>query len=325
MSISSDFDPDSIIRTASRLPERPKLSSAEVKRRAETYLITPPSAELLKAYRLTVTGGVLALMHYRDLLKLAPRTIRKYTELGVLERLPDHTPKLRKVGFTEPTADLRLYTLGPVGYAMAEMEAIIAPSGYHATVDRVTHDFLATHVIMRLVTFARRLTRLPWKWHNRYQATVTHKKGGLEPDAALWLKFPSPEGESVFVLEFHNEDSGQRVPAKLFQYWWSSLHDSIKDTSPWWGNPRPTILVAAPTLAPLTAYMNAYRDPGKYHATINAHASSESPYLPPNPIYGITLQRLATQFDPACWLDLRSGKYINILTKRVLDSPPELR
>jgi hypothetical protein len=327
MTISSDFDPSAIIRTASRLPERPRLSSAEVKRRAETYLITPPSAELLQAYRLTATGGVLALMHYRTMLNLAPRTIRKYTELGVLERLSDRTPGLRKIGFKEPPSDLRLYTLGPVGHAMAEMENIIAPSGYHATVDRVTHDFLATYVIIGLLQKAKAYG-LEWQWHNRYQATLKYadRTGGVEPDGAIRVYNPQSKVSAVYVLELHNESHGQRVPQKLNSYHCVNCY-KIVDLAPWWGVRTPTLLAASVAPAVLLGYCNAFSNPDEYARAIfsNMRSGWGHEYLPKNRVYGVLVPRLVNKADPVVWRDVRSSHWFNLLTGERVEVPSAVR
>lgn len=308
MTLSSDFDPDSIIRTASRLPERPKLSSVEVKRRAETYLVAPPSAELLKAYRLTATGGVVGLMHYQTLLGIAPRTIRKYVALGVLERLPDRTPKLRKIGFTESNEALRLYTLGPVGHAMAELEAIVAPSGYHAMIDRVTHDFLATHMVVQFVAAAQR-RHIPWQWRNRYQASLKFEYGGgIEPDAAILLTNTQTRHTFLFLLEYHNEDSRARVAEKLWQYARSSWGSTVKDRSPWWNHDKPTLLCAATHEAPVTGYQDTLHDPTT-HALKNRVEN-----IPAYPIFGNTLASLAKHRRGDVWLDLRSKVFTDVFS-----------
>jgi hypothetical protein len=323
MSISSDFDPDSIIRTASRLPVRPKLSSVEVKRRAETYLVAPPSAELLKAYRLTATGGVAALMHYQTLLGIAPRTIRKYGELGLLERLPDRTPKLRKIGLKEPTADLRLYTLGPVGHAMAEMESIVAPSGYHAIIDRVTHDFLATHVIVK-VLLAAQARGYDWEWRNRYQATVhfSYGKRSIEPDAAIRLTKPGEQKPKVFLLEFHNEDHSKRVAEKLYHYYSVRGGQSLKTMQPWWDNPHPILLAVSPYPAPVNAYFYAFTDP-ENHAYSDREISKNcaAQFLPRNLVFGSTLVALSKQRLWDIWAYLRNGTHMNIFTGAAAPRP----
>jgi hypothetical protein len=323
MSNSSDFDPDSIIRTASRLPTRPKLSSVEVKRRAETYLVAPPSAELLKAYRLTATGGVVALMHYQELLRIAPRTIRKYGELGLLERLPDRTPKLRKIGLKEPTADLRLYTLGPVGHAMAELEAITAPSGYHALVDRVTHDFLATHVVVKFL-LAAQARGFDWEWRNRYQATVQFEYGkeSIEPDAALRLSKVGEKQPRVFLLEFHNEDHSKRVAGKLFRYYRVHEGRTLKSVHPWWGVPHPTLLAVSPYPAPVNAYFYAFTDPENHaHYDRDYMSKQRADHLPPNPVFGGSLATLSMQRLWEVWANLRNGSFMNIFTGAAANRP----
>jgi hypothetical protein len=322
MTFSSDFDPDSIIRTASRLPERPKLSSAEIKRRAETYLIQPPSAELLKTYRLTSTAGVIALMHYQALLSISPRTIRKYVELGVLERLPDRTPKLRKLGFTESNEALRLYTLGPVGHAMAEMESIIAPSGYHAVVDRVTHDFLATYAIIRFLQAAEG-RGFKWEWRNRYQATLQFTRGNrsIEPDAALRLTHSKRKEQSVLILELHNEDHSKRVAEKLYHYRLVGDGSNMQTLQPWWDEPKPTLIAVSPYAAPINAYYYAFTDPENHAYPTGGRGELRANYLPKNPVVGGSLTTLWKQSVWEVWTNLRTGTSMNIFTGAAVPRP----
>jgi hypothetical protein len=324
MTFSSDFDPDRIIRTTSRTPKRPKLTTAEIKRRAEAYAIQPPSAEFLKAYRLTATAGVLALMHYQQLLGIAPRTIRKYVEIGLLERLPDFTPKLRKVGLTYPSADMRLYTMGPVGHALAEMESIIVPSGYDALYDRVTHDFLTSYVVIRFLKSAQAYG-FQWQWRNRYQATIPKGKGikhGIEPDAAVLLTHPHHNTQTTYLFEFHNEDHKGRVFQKLDRYRQMGMYDVPREAfAPWWGQ-KPVLLVATSYFAPLREYLSTFIDPRPFNRFLGFGSENASPnYLPSFPMYGAWVNALVRQVGAAVWLNLRDSGRTNVFTGETVPTP----
>jgi hypothetical protein len=322
MSISSDFDPDAIIRTASRLPDHPKFSKAEIKRRAEAYLVAPPSAQLMKTYRLTATAGVIALMHIRDLLGIAPRTIRKYVELGVLERLPDRTPKLRTLFFRESHEALRLYTLGPIGHAMAQLESITVPSGYHALYDRITHDLLATHVIVRFLISAQK-RGLRWCWRNRYQCALKFRNDwGVEPDGAVLLTNYRTVKQFLYVFEFHNERDGRRSEPKLHRYHEIARLENVTDRlSPWWGRQVPILLVASPFIGPLKGYQAVFADVQGYADRNHFfHAPGFSDATPPHQVFGLPLSLLAKQKEAEIWKDLRGSGCQNIFTGEVFET-----
>lgn len=225
-----------------RPPSVTRLGPTEARQEA-LYLIRQglfaEGTKMRGTIQLLSTAGVLPGQTLRDLAGLAERTVRRYRQIHLLDRI-EVPEKLHPI---YPAGTL-LYALGPVGQMVGEILYDLIPIGYvEAKQDRVTHDLLCNLVVCAL---CKGLKPLGYQtgWYSKYEATIHDKEGRplLEPDAMVIATHPTKPSQT-FLIEYHHEDFGSRAEGKVLKYE-RLLRDHRRDWQPKWQTEvPPTILV----------------------------------------------------------------------------------
>ena len=166
------FFPDhKVVARHRRRPQRVALEPRDAARHAMGLLRDQKVSPL--AYRLVdalAAAGVLDERRPKSLISVSPRSLLRYYKEHLIDRVPTHGLPLARYGFASSE---RLYTLGMVGIALAEMRTgEEVPKGYLGFgLHRVMHDLLASEVVIRLAQRALEMGLIPG-WKSRYAATV---------------------------------------------------------------------------------------------------------------------------------------------------------
>ena len=176
------------------------------------------------------------------------RTLQNYRRKNYIDLLP--APSKLGTLINKP----RVYTLGPIGLALAELQNELVPTGYlKSSHDRVTHDVLCNLVYYGIYEAALKYGYVA-VLRGKYETTIHNKKNQpiLEPDSMVILTKEGSEREYPFLIEYHNEDKSSRAAEKIRKY--EHVYRSGYWRSQWGVDTFPPILVATTHLAPATGY-----------------------------------------------------------------------
>ena len=300
MSFNPNRKDSSLKRGVGRTMEIEQISAYEAKQRALQMLSSGKvraNSKLRNTCLLLGTAGVLLEEQVVELIGISKRTLQRYRQKRILDVVPTPT-KLTNLLEEEH----RVWTLGPVGTALAEMiqgQNLILKGYLESKVDRVTHDVLCnlTYYKLYLASKEHQLTAI---LYSRYEATIRNRKGQpiLEPDAMITLQ-SADETESKFVVEYHNENFSSRAGEKIRKY--EHVYQEGYWEDQWHVEKFPPILIVTTHRAPATGYNNE----------IQAHlqgAGLKCTYL---------LKSLKKLLDgsqsPLVWFDLKQNRSVNLL------------
>ena len=230
-----------------------KMSAYEAKQEAQ-YLIRSNRVKrgtyLSNVVDLLAEAGVLTEDQLMELTSASRRTLQRYRQKAYL----DVAIASDIVASLFEKRNLKVYCLGPIGLAIAEMKHGIIPKGYiQEKTDRVTHDLLCNQVFYHLYKEA-----ITYKYvailKGKYEATLHDQKGRpiLEPDAMIVLRHEVTGEEKVFLVEYHNEDFSSRAAGKVRKYEYIYSNADWRDR--WNVETFPTILISTTHLAPAHGY-----------------------------------------------------------------------
>lgn len=292
------YDPKKEETTTGRITRVSTITPYEAKQEALLMVRSgryKPGTKLDKVINLLKTGGVFLEEQVIELTGAKKRTLQNYRKRGYIDLLP--VPLKLGSLIDRP----RVYALGPIGLALAELQDELIPKGYLKTShDRVTHDVLCNLVYYKLY-LASKEHELTAILHSKYEATIHNKKGQpiLEPDAMIVLRHEITEEEKVFLVEYHNENHSSRAAKKIRKY--EHVYREGYWRSQWHVDRFPPILIATTHRAPATGY----------DEEIKKHmrgAGVKCTYLLKS-----LKQLLDDTQSPLVWLDLEKNKTINIL------------
>jgi acyl-coenzyme A thioesterase PaaI-like protein len=206
------FPPSQFSATTPMTPQQARVE-------AQNLLRGGLSQAALDTLDLLSVAGVLPIHR----LLVRGRTLRKYRQRQLLDRLPFTTKQLQETfaeyGLQAPDA-LTLYTLGPVGIEIVrERHGVQPPTGYLAyTIERVMHDVVVNEIVL---TIADQAMQNGWQsaLASKYEATLysaDRSMALLEPDGMLRIQ--RGEEEHVYLFEYHNEDKATRARSKVARY-----------------------------------------------------------------------------------------------------------
>lgn len=283
-----------------------QISPYEAKQQA-LYLLRSnrlnPGTILSNVIDLLATAGVYPEDQLMELTTASRRTLQRYRKKGYLDLVV--TPhKLTKL-FKEK---LKIYCLGPIGLALAELRHGLVPTGYlKQGTDRITHDVLCNKVYYHLYQAARQVGYSAIL-KGKYEATIHSRTGQpiLEPDSMVILAKEEENNEAsgkeqIFLIEYHNEDFGSRAAEKVRKY-----EDIYREKlyRQWHTLKMPPILVVTTHRAVAVGYKETI-DTRRGGAGINCT------YL---------IKSLRTFLDqsqsPLVWLNLVTNKEVHLLTSQ---------
>ncbi|MGB0387552.1 MAG: replication-relaxation family protein [Ardenticatenaceae bacterium] len=251
-----------------------------------------PGTKLDKVIKLLSTGGVFLEEQVIELTGAKKRTLQTYRKKSYIDLLP------APLKLSELISKPRVYALGPVGLALAELQNELVPTGYLKTShDRVTHDVLCNMVYYQIYQAAKQIGYVAIL-KGKYEATIHNKKGQpiLEPDSMVILK--KGEEEHSFLIEYHNENYSSRAGEKIRKYehiykegYWRQWHVET----------FPPILIATTHRAPAMGY----------NEEIKKHLKGEGlrcTYLI-KPLRAL----LDGSKSPLMWLNLEKNRKVNLL------------
>ncbi len=154
-----------------------------------------PGSKLDKVIQLLSTGGVFLEEQVIELTGAKKRTLQKYRKKGYIDLLP------APLKLSELISKPRVYALGPIGLALAELQNKLVPTGYlKSSYDRVTHDVLCNVVYYHIYKAAKQMGYVAIL-KGKYEATIHNRKGQatLEPDSMIILA--REEEEYHFLIE----------------------------------------------------------------------------------------------------------------------------
>ena len=291
---------DNPSRTTSRhRSKRPPITRREAKARAARLLTDGRiSATQQRVLASLAVAGVLSEAQLHRLLGVSGRSLRRYQQRHLLDRLYIFPPKLQALGLENGYP--RLYKLGQVGLAIAQHDQAQVPSGYEGFgVHKLTHDVLANELLLR-VTLAAVDRGFDPIWLNKYEATVHDDSGRatLEPDGMLVLRHERDATRRI-LLEYHNEDDGRRTAEKVRRY-----EEAIRDghwRRAWNCDAFPTILISWSHNAVATGYQEAIAQ--QHHR----HLGLRGRYL------GMPITRLLAGADPLLWKSFHQSEVVDLL------------
>ena len=216
----SEISHDRRFVSSGRSPSPPPMSSQQARSIAQELLSKGLPPSLKKALDLLSVGG--AMTAYQ--MGVSPRTLRRYGELRVVDRLPHNTPVVVET-FTQHDLPvpgdhkrLQIFALGPVGIEISKKRyACKPPTGYLGyTLERVMHDVIVNEIVLNIGQLA--MTH-GWRpiWVGEQEASLY--QGDLQilkPDALIRLK--QDDQERLFLVEYHNEDHSTRAAKKVQIY-----------------------------------------------------------------------------------------------------------
>ena len=254
-----------------------------------------PGTLLDKVIQLLSTGGVFLEKHVMGLTGIKKRTLQTYRKKNYVDLLP---APLKLGSLIEKP---RVYTLGPIGLALAQLQNELIPTGYlKSSHDRVTHDVLCNLVYYQIYEAALNLGYVAIL-RGKYETTIHNKKNQpiLEPDSMVILTKEGEEKEYPFLIEYHNENHSSRAAEKIRKY--EHLYQEGYWRNQWHLDTFPPILIATTHRAPAVGYNNE----------IQKHlrgAGLRCTYL---------IKPLRTLLDGSqsalAWLNLEKNKTINLL------------
>ena len=254
-----------------------------------------PGTLLDKVIQLLSTGGVFLEEQIMELTGASKRTLQNYRHKSYIDLLP--APFKLGSLIEKP----RVYTLGPIGLALAELQNELIPTGYLKTShDRVTHDVLCNLVYYRIYEAALAYGYVAIL-RGKYETTIHNKKNQpiLEPDSMVILTKEGQESKYPFLIEYHNEDNSSRAAEKIRKY--EHVYQEGYWRNQWHLDSFPPILIATTHRAPAVGYNNE----------IQKHlrgAGLRCTYL---------IKPLRTLLDGSqsalAWLNLEKNKTINLL------------
>jgi len=260
----------------------PPMSTQLAQSKAQELLAQGLPPSLWRAVELLSMGGVMTAAQ----MGISPRTLRRYRDRRVIDRLPHATPTVvetfRQYELPIPQKQhaLSLYALGPVGSVISKQRYAVKPPGGYLSypLNRIMHDVIVNMIVMRI---AQEAIQMGWQaiWMSKYAATLYREKQAvLEPDALLRLKHPI-QGEWLYAVEYHNEDKSTRAVQKIRKY--ESAHYNGMWAQGWDCEYFPTVLVV---------YRHVIVGQGYHEASLN-RANLKGAY------YGRSLSRGLEKID----------------------------
>ncbi len=254
-----------------------------------------PGTLLDKVIQLLSTGGVFLEKQLMELTGASIRTLQNYRKSNYIDLLP---PPLKLGTLIKKP---RVYALGPVGLALAELQNELVPTGYLKTShDRVTHDVLCNLVYYQIYEAALAHGYVA-VLHGKYETTIHNKKNQpiLEPDSMVTLVKEGSQEEIPLLIEYHNENHSSRAAEKIRKY--EHVYREGYWRSQWHLDRFPPILIATTHLAPATGY----------DEQIKKHmrgAGLKCTFLMKS------LRRLLDEnLSPLDWFDLEKNQKVNLL------------
>lgn len=213
------------------------------------------------------SAGILPPEYLQELIRVNGRTLRRYREKSLLERVA--IPPLL-VGYFPPKTHF-FYTLGMVGIELATQLNGMTPTGYlEAKQDKISHDVLCNLVYYHLYRGVKPLGYSA-VLYNRYEATVHDFKGKplIEPDAMVVLEHPT-KPRQVLLLEYHHEHFSSRSANKVMKY--EGIFRDRPDLwqTKWQTTQAPTILVVWTHNAVATGYRRHFEERRTEHMSVQA-------------------------------------------------------
>lgn len=250
----SSTDPSTT--TWGRRARRANLTPHEAKQQAAKMVTDGAiSARLSLVLEALAVGGVLTSGQLQRVARVATRSLQRYHQHHLLDRLYLAPEAVEQLQLTPVPADRRLYTLGIVGLELARRAHPRLPTGYTGYgMHRIAHDLLCNEVVIRLALTALARGSNPL-WVSKYEATVHDEVGRplLEPDALLTLK--DQETRALYLVEYHHEDHGGRAEEKVRRY--ETTYRDGHWQRAWATDTMPTVLVVWTHKAVGTGYREA--------------------------------------------------------------------
>lgn len=290
------YNPNEKTNTLGRLASPNKITPFLAKQEALLLLRKgrlKPGTRLARVITLLATGGVFLEEHLIELSGAKRRTLQRYRQKGYLDLLP--TPL--KLDSLYKSA--RVYALGPIGHALAELQHGTVPTGYlNTSTDRVTHDTLCNLVYYHLYLATRELGYTAILL-SKYEATIHNKKGQpiLEPDACIILL--KGNQSTKFLIEYHNENFSSRAAEKVKKY--EYIYEDANWREQWHVKTFPSILIVTTHAAVAHGYK---KDIEEREVGVGVKCR----YLI-KPLKSF----LEASQSPLVWLDLAKNKTLNIL------------
>jgi hypothetical protein len=237
------------------------------------------------------SAGILPSEYLQEFMGVNERTLRRYREKSLLERVsvPATLEKL------VPPKTHFFYALGVVGIEVAAQIHGMVPLGYtEAVQDKVSHDVLCNMVYYALYRAVQALGYTA-VLYSRYEATVHNHNGKplIEPDAMVVMEHDT-KPRQVFLIEYHHEHFSSRVKDKVLKYE-AVLQDYPKEwQSKWQSKEPPTMLVVWTHRAVGTGYTLCF-DERRQRST------TQSRWL------GKPLQSFLDKQTPLLWDNLTTG------------------
>lgn len=241
------------VRGAGYVPKVNKISAYEAKQEALHLMRTNrvnPGTTLSNVVDLLAEAGVWTEDQIMELTSASRRTLQRYRQKAYLDLA---IPRYQATSLFEKR-NLKVYCLGPIGLAIAEMKYGIIPKGYlQEKTDLVTHDLLCNQIYYHLYLDAASHKYVAIL-KGKYSATLHDKKGRpiLEPDAMIVLRHEVTGEEKVFLVEYHNEDFSSRAAEKVRKY--EYIYENADWRDRWNVETFPTILISTTHLAPAHGY-----------------------------------------------------------------------
>ena len=238
-------------------------------------------------------GGVFLEEQVIELTGAKKRTLQKYRKKGYIDLLP------APIKLSELMSKPRVYALGPIGLALAELQNELVPTGYlKSSHDRVTHDVLCNLVYYQIYQAAKQIGYVAILC-GKYEATIHNRKGQavLEPDSMVILA--REEEQHHFLIEYHNEDNSSRAGEKIRKY--EHVYQEGYWRDQWHVKTFPPILIATTHRAPATGYNDEIK---KYLQG----AGVKCTYL----LKSLKKLRDGSQ-SPLVWLNLEKNRSVNLL------------
>ncbi len=206
---------------AGRNPQKTAISVQQARAEAWALLSSNPPKTLIYLVDRLFAGGIMGSSQ----LGLHPRTLRRYIQKRVIDRLPlfvihEVNDRLDKLGLEVDKTENKIYTLGPVGIEIAKMRHEITPaSGFLAyTPGRILHDLVTNEIVLKIAQVAR---DQGWRSNlmSKYETSLMKDNFQvLEPDALLRLVDPKEGNGVLYLIEYHNEDKSTRALQKVRKY-----------------------------------------------------------------------------------------------------------
>lgn len=216
-----------------RPSNRPILSRKEAREIADRYIRNNE----LSGLALTVTQalslfGVMTYEQLKIVVKVSNRTLLRFHKKHLIDKF--NIPVL-----PEKIAGKSVYKLGIVGEEIARWWRWISQTKRGYDLRKTIHDLLSNEVCSSLISEAS--TRgFDFEWSGAYESRLRNEEGRvvIEPDAVLKLGGAT---QSVYAIEYHNEDYRGRVADKTERY--EKLFHSQLWRRRWSEESMPTILI----------------------------------------------------------------------------------